>query len=626
MCHWRNLLSLEKEGTASWIVFGVPSHIWNTPESFSPEAAIQKGQDSAEGFRNEISILEKLSHEHIVKLVGSYTDPRFVGIIMLPIADCNLERYLQDAVELSLLQTFFGCLATALSFLHRNSVRHKDIKPQNILVHQGTVLLTDFGLSRDWSGLDHSTTSGPTAYTPRYSAPEVTNYGPRNFSSDVWSLGCVFLEMWTSISGRSAGSLHEHLSNRGTKSCCYYLNMTAVEIWCSSLAVLVTHTGGPAYWIQNMLKEEQELRWNVQTLCDCIQEESKNSPILFIGLGCNDEVGSPESVPASLDEITGPNTDRVQFNELPRSVEMRHSSMNSLQINRLALRAQTYSKEPSIYSPDSTNIKTTDFAPSAPALISLTVMSKRVRPSKEGGHYTDQRPTKRAQKRNAPTNSMSLPVSFHSAQGNRLTGEQILELTDSQIAQNLEVSRKTRWLGLCEKPLFAYGDHMPPTVVFAETCVRSKVSQYARWTTLKSLVEHMTPATLFGFKRYPSSPYEGLESIPTIVSAGSMTDLVHGMLIVGMHSSHWAGLRKYQWEHEEDAYVPVEVELRNGEKIEVEAQLRVCKDDFRTNLCPYDGEWQSIHLVQGEWHNILPESVQLEDERLQGGFVQATTT
>lgn len=85
--------------------------------------------------------------------------------------------------------------------------------------------------------------------------------------------------------------------------------MTVVETWCSSLAVLVTHTGGPAYWIQNILKEEQELRWNVQTLCDCIQEESKNSPISFIGLCCNDEVGSSESVPASLDEITGPNTD-----------------------------------------------------------------------------------------------------------------------------------------------------------------------------------------------------------------------------------------------------------------------------------------------------------------------------
>ena len=136
----------------------------------------------------------------------------------------------------------------------------------------------------------------------------------------------------------------------------------------------------------------------------------------------------------------------------------------------------------------------------------------------------------------------------------------------------------------------------------------------------------MTPATLSGFKRYPSNPRDGLGSVPTIVNTGSMTDLVHGMLIVGMHSSHWAGLRKYEWRYEEDAYLPVQVELRNGEKIEVEAQIRVCKDDFRAGLRPYDRERQPIHLVQGEWYTILPGSVQLEDERLQRCSLQDTST
>ncbi|ORY13159.1 hypothetical protein BCR34DRAFT_663378 [Clohesyomyces aquaticus] len=141
-------------------------------------------------FENELGNLKKLSHIHTVQLKASYTDPQFVGIIMWPVADCNLKEYLEGPFESSLLRTFFGCLAVAVRFLHESCVRHKDIKPQNVLVYKGRVLLADFGISLDWSETGHSTTSGPTTKTARYCAPEVANYASRNSSSDIWSLGC----------------------------------------------------------------------------------------------------------------------------------------------------------------------------------------------------------------------------------------------------------------------------------------------------------------------------------------------------------------------------------------------------------------------------------------------------
>jgi serine/threonine protein kinase len=53
---------------------------------------------------------------------------------MQPIADCNLRVFLDTdplpPTSLSLLRTFFGCLASALRYLHENQVRHKDIKPE----------------------------------------------------------------------------------------------------------------------------------------------------------------------------------------------------------------------------------------------------------------------------------------------------------------------------------------------------------------------------------------------------------------------------------------------------------------------------------------------------------------
>ena len=133
----------------------------------------KKDKKVLKDFENELHHLRKLSHHHIVRLVGSYTDPRFVGLIMSPVAECNLKEYLNGSFQPSLVRTYFGCLAVAVRFLHESCVRHKDIKPQNVLVHRGSVLLTDFGISRDWTDAGHSTTTGPTPMSNRYCAPEV---------------------------------------------------------------------------------------------------------------------------------------------------------------------------------------------------------------------------------------------------------------------------------------------------------------------------------------------------------------------------------------------------------------------------------------------------------------------
>jgi len=152
----------------------------------------KKDKKVLKAFEHELAHLKKLKHSHIVQFIGSYTDPRFVSIIMSPVADCNLKEYLEvesiGSVERvserrSFLRTFFGCLTSALCYLHENCVRHKDIKPQNVLVKANAVFLTDFGISFDWTEVGKSTTSGDTVRTLRYCAPEVAKFLPRNSSS-----------------------------------------------------------------------------------------------------------------------------------------------------------------------------------------------------------------------------------------------------------------------------------------------------------------------------------------------------------------------------------------------------------------------------------------------------------
>lgn len=159
-----------------------------------------------QAFKNEIDIIKRLhSHPHIIQVCWSYTCGRDFGMLLTPVAsDGDLRAYLhtiKDTGEpLTTEQSFvlgrsFGCLASGLAFIHSHTIRHKDIKPQNILVHEGQMIFTDFGIALDASGQDTTTTGTPEAYTKRYCAPEVADWEPRNRKSDVFSLGCVFMEI-----------------------------------------------------------------------------------------------------------------------------------------------------------------------------------------------------------------------------------------------------------------------------------------------------------------------------------------------------------------------------------------------------------------------------------------------
>lgn len=60
----------------------------------------------------EVSNLKRLSHRHLVDLVGIHTDKKFLAIVMLPVADCNLQTFLEQPDPSnrtqSFLRPFFG--------------------------------------------------------------------------------------------------------------------------------------------------------------------------------------------------------------------------------------------------------------------------------------------------------------------------------------------------------------------------------------------------------------------------------------------------------------------------------------------------------------------------------------
>jgi TolA-binding protein len=252
----------------------------------------RKQENAMKLFITEIEVLKRLGHEHIIQFIGSYTDSRHVGLLMSPVADMNLKDYLIEATASHHpeLRTFFGCLARALQYLHEQRVRHKDIKPQNILVHRGSILFTDFGLSLDYKDAEKSTTQGTVnGYSARHCAPEVlAENGTRNTKSDIWSLGVVFLEMMAVLKHMTVQDMYDFFEQHGSRASFVRTNMDALPVFIKHLKGLGRFADNRAFeWVQDMLLLDSVSRppasavfTNITTVGD--EEEEKG----FCGICC----------------------------------------------------------------------------------------------------------------------------------------------------------------------------------------------------------------------------------------------------------------------------------------------------------------------------------------------------
>jgi serine/threonine protein kinase len=186
-------------------------------------------------FTRETDVMRQVNHQHCVQFLGSYTDFDNVNILSLPIADMDLAAFLDMPMTVAgrkLLYRGMGCLCNAMNYLHQNNIRHEDLKPQNVLIHGNNILLTDFGFSLDFSDDSQSTTTArPSAWTIRYSAPEVLEFQPRNRATDIYSLGCVLLEMVSGYYGTTLSTLKNQWKSIGNGQSSFARSPEALAAW-----------------------------------------------------------------------------------------------------------------------------------------------------------------------------------------------------------------------------------------------------------------------------------------------------------------------------------------------------------------------------------------------------------
>ncbi|RIB15112.1 kinase-like domain-containing protein [Gigaspora rosea] len=167
---------------------------------------------------HELKILREVSHPNIIKFYGVYKDPHTHNfMLILQLANGGtLRNYLESKwkdgkfeIPWINLNSFAIEITCGLRFLHEKKICHRDLHSNNILINDGKILISDFGISKK---MDSTTQTSSVKGLPAYVEPRYYLYPDEKIKhdekSDIYSLGVVFWELTSGTPPFSDSSNH----------------------------------------------------------------------------------------------------------------------------------------------------------------------------------------------------------------------------------------------------------------------------------------------------------------------------------------------------------------------------------------------------------------------------------
>ncbi|GBF62649.1 serine/threonine-protein kinase [Trichophyton mentagrophytes] len=219
---------------------------YNTFVAVKSVTLLRMSKKLRDNLKLEIDILKSLQHPHIVALIDCYETSSHIHIIMEFCMLGDLSRFIRkrnsmakhellrdmmtkypnppgEGLHDAVVRHFLKQLASALQFLRAKDLIHRDVKPQNLLLHPSPTIcsktliqsvsykesensftpitgvssfpmlkIADFGFARS---LPSTSLADTLCGSPLYMAPEILRYEKYDAKADLWSVGTVLYEM-----------------------------------------------------------------------------------------------------------------------------------------------------------------------------------------------------------------------------------------------------------------------------------------------------------------------------------------------------------------------------------------------------------------------------------------------
>ena len=149
----------------------------------------------------EIETMKDLEHPNIVQYLGCERKEMSISIYLEYISGGSIGSCLRKhgKFEEPVVRSLTRQTLQGLAYLHEEGILHRDLKADNILLDlDGSCKISDFGISKKSDNIYGNDVTNSMQGSVFWMAPEVVRSQGQGYSAkiDIWSLGCVVLEMF----------------------------------------------------------------------------------------------------------------------------------------------------------------------------------------------------------------------------------------------------------------------------------------------------------------------------------------------------------------------------------------------------------------------------------------------
>ncbi|MBW2262341.1 MAG: serine/threonine protein kinase [Deltaproteobacteria bacterium] len=181
-------------------------------------AELKRDDALATRFRQEARLLARLAHPNIVQVFDLVDDESGMWMAMELVEGRSLAELLDErgALPVDALVALAVPMARAMAYAHASGVIHRDFKPDNVMLAEGSVpKVMDFGIAKLARQAPQLTQEGSILGSPAYMSPEQASGRKADASTDVYAFGVTLYEMATGATpfqGDTASVLSQHIT------------------------------------------------------------------------------------------------------------------------------------------------------------------------------------------------------------------------------------------------------------------------------------------------------------------------------------------------------------------------------------------------------------------------------